>query len=220
MPVNGDKVYHGAMDNATGIGGMIELGRAFAGLPVKPKRSIVFLAVTAEEQGLLGSGYYAANPLYPLKKTLAVVNMDALNVRGKTSDIRVTGLGNSDLDDYARQVAQEQGRMIRPDPTPEKGGFYRSDHFPFAQQGVPALASGGGVEYVGKPEGWGLKMQEEFTRNDYHKPSDNVRPDWDHERGGAGPAGTTSWWPIAWRRPRSSRSGSRARSSRRHATRR
>jgi Zn-dependent M28 family amino/carboxypeptidase len=179
VPVNGDKVYHGAKDNATGIGGMIELGRAFAALPVKPKRSVLFLAVTAEEQGLLGSGYYAANPLYPLKKTLAVVNMDALNVNGMTSDIRVTGLGNSDLDDYAGQVAKEQGRVIRADPTPEKGGFYRSDHFPFAQQGVPALASGGGVEYVGKPEGWGLKIQEEYTKNDYHKPSDNVRADWD-----------------------------------------
>jgi len=179
VPVNGDSVYHGAKDNATGIGGLIELGRAFAALPAKPKRSILFLAVTAEEQGLLGSAYYAANPLYPLRKTLAVVNMDSLNVHGKTSDIRVTGLGNSDLDDYAQQVAREHGREIRPDPTPEKGGFYRSDHFPFAQQGVPALASGGGVEYVGKPQGWGLKMQEEYTRNDYHKPSDNVRPDWD-----------------------------------------
>lgn len=178
-PVNGDKVYHGAIDNATGIGGLIELGRAFAALPAKPQRSILFLAVTAEEQGLLGSGYYAANPLYPLKKTLAVVNMDALNVRGTTKDIRVTGYGNSDLDEYAAQVAKSQGREIRPDPTPEKGGFYRSDHFPFAQQGVPALASGGGVEYIGKPEGWGLKVQEEYTRNDYHKPSDNIRPDWD-----------------------------------------
>jgi Zn-dependent M28 family amino/carboxypeptidase len=179
VPVNGDKVYHGAVDNATGIGGLIELGRAFAALPVKPRRSVLFLAVTAEEQGLLGSGYYAANPLYPLRKTLAVVNMDALNVRGRTNDITVTGLGNSDLDDYATLVAKEQGRVIKPDPTPEKGGFYRSDHFPFAQQGVPALASGGGVDYVGKPEGWGLKVQEEFTKNDYHKPSDNVRPDWD-----------------------------------------
>jgi Zn-dependent M28 family amino/carboxypeptidase len=179
VPVNGDKVYHGAVDNATGIGGLIELGRAFAALPAKPKRSVLFLAVTAEEQGLLGSGFYAANPLYPLAKTLAVVNMDALNVYGQTKDIRVTGLGNSELDDYAAQVVKEQGREIRPDPMPEKGGFYRSDHFPFAQQGVPALASGGGVEYVGKPEGWGLKIQEEYTRNDYHKPSDNIRPNWD-----------------------------------------
>jgi Zn-dependent M28 family amino/carboxypeptidase len=179
MPVNGDKVYHGAVDNATGVAGIIELGRAFASLPIKPKRSVLFLSVTAEEQYLLGSAYYASHPLYPLKKTLAVVNVDGMNVRGRTKDIQVTGLGNSDLDDYARQVAKEQGRVIRPDPTPEKGGFYRSDHFPFAQQGVPALCSGYGVDYIGRPEGWGLKMEEEYTRNDYHKPSDNVRPDWD-----------------------------------------
>lgn len=178
-PVNGDRVYHGAVDNATGIGGMIELGRAFAKLPVAPKRSILMLAVTAEEQGLLGSGFYAANPLYPLAKTVGVVNMDALNVYGRTKDIRVTGLGNSELDDYASKVAAEQGREIRPDPQPEKGGFYRSDHFPFAQQGVPALASGGGVDYVGKPAGWGKEKSDAFVANDYHKPSDRVKPDWD-----------------------------------------
>ena len=179
VPVNGDPVYHGAVDNATGIGGMIELGRAFAAMKVAPKRSILMLAVTAEEQGLLGSGYYAANPLYPLAKTIGVVNMDALNVLGRTNDITITGLGNSDLDDLAKQVASEQGRVIRPDPDPEKGGFYRSDHFPFAQQGVPALASGGGIDYVGKPPGWGKARSDEYTANDYHKPSDKVKPDWD-----------------------------------------
>ncbi len=179
VPVNGDKVYHGAVDNATGIGGMIELGRAFAKMPTAPKRSILMLAVTAEEQGLLGSGYYAANPLYPLEKTAGVVNMDALNVYGKTRDITITGLGNSELDDYATKVAAEQGRVIRPDPEPEKGGFFRSDHFPFAQKGVPALASGGGIDYVGKDPGWGRAKSDAYTANDYHKPSDNVRPDWD-----------------------------------------
>jgi len=148
-------------------------------MPVAPKRSILMLAVTAEEQGLLGSGYYAANPLYPLAKTIGVVNMDALNVLGKTNDITITGLGNSDLDDLARQVSTEQGRVIRPDPDPEKGGFYRSDHFPFAQQGVPALASGGGIDYVGKPAGWGKARSDAYTANDYHKPSDKVKPDWD-----------------------------------------
>ena len=178
-PVKGDKVYHGARDNATGIGGLIELGRAFTQLQPRPKRSVLLLAVTAEEQGLLGSEYYAKNPLYPLAKTLAVINMDSLNVHGRTSDITITGLGNSDLDDYAKQVADGQGRKVTADPAPERGGYYRSDHFPFAKRGVPALASGGGVEYIGKPEGWGLKMQQEYTANDYHKPSDNVRPDWD-----------------------------------------
>jgi Zn-dependent M28 family amino/carboxypeptidase len=178
-PKDGDKVYHGAVDNATGIGGLIELGRAFAKLPAPPKRSILLLAVTAEEQGLLGSSYYASNPLYPLDKTIGVVNMDALNVYGKTHDITVTGFGNSELDDYAEVVAREQGRVVRPDPEPEKGGFYRSDHFPFAQKGVPALASGGGIEYVGKSAGWGKEKSDAYTANDYHKPSDTVRPDWD-----------------------------------------
>jgi Zn-dependent M28 family amino/carboxypeptidase len=177
--VKDDKIYHGAVDNATGIGGMIEIARAYTRLAKTPKRSILFLAVTAEEQGLLGSGYYAVSPIYPLAKTVAVVNMDGLNVHGKTRDITITGLGYSDLDDYARQVATEQGREIKPDPEPEKGFYYRSDHFPFAKQGVPALASGGGIDYVGKPADYGKKIDDEYTANDYHKPSDKVRPDWD-----------------------------------------
>jgi Zn-dependent M28 family amino/carboxypeptidase len=178
-PVNGDKIYHGAQDNATGIGGLIEIGRAFAAQPAAPKRSILLLAVTGEEQGLIGSGYYAASPIYPLAKTVAVINMDVLNVHGRTKDLTVTGLGNSDLDDYAIGVAKDQGRVVRPDPTPEKGSYYRSDHFPFAKQGVPALASGGGIDYVGKDPDYGRKIKEAYTANDYHKPSDTVRPDWD-----------------------------------------
>ncbi len=177
--VNGDRIYHGAQDNATGIGGLIELARAYRSLSPQPKRTIIFLAVTAEEQGLLGSQYYAETPVYPLAYTLAVINMDALNVHGRTNDITIVGLGNSELDDYAQAVAAEQGRVIRPDPTPEKGSYYRSDHFPFAKQGVPALASGGGIEYVGKPADWGRKIKDEYTAHDYHQPSDVVRPDWD-----------------------------------------
>jgi Zn-dependent M28 family amino/carboxypeptidase len=179
VPKDGDPVYHGAVDNATGIAGMIEMGRAFARLPVRPRRSVLMLAVTGEEQGLLGSSYYAANPLYPLEKTIGVVNMDALNVYGRTKDITVTGFGNSELDDYAEKIASEQGRVVRPDPEPEKGGFFRSDHFPFAQKGVPALASGGGIDYVGRPAGWGKEKSDAYTTNDYHKPSDVVKPDWD-----------------------------------------
>jgi Zn-dependent M28 family amino/carboxypeptidase len=177
--VKGDRIYHGAVDNATGIGGLIELARTFAKLPTAPERSILFLAVTAEEQGLLGSQYYAVNPIYPLTRTLAVINMDALNVYGKTNDLVVTGLGNSELDDYAQKIASEQQRTVKPDPEPEKGSYYRSDHFPFAKQGVPALASGGGTEYVGKPADWGQQIRKEYTENDYHKPSDVIRPDWD-----------------------------------------
>lgn len=179
IEVNGDKIYHGAQDNAIGIGGLIELARAFGKMSPRPKRSILFLAVTAEEQGLLGSEYYAQKPLYPLAKTLAVINMDVLNVYGKTRDMTVVGLGNSELDDYAQQVAAEQGRVLRPDPTPAKGSYFRSDHFPFAKQGVPALASGSGVEFLGKPADYGRKIREEYTSNTYHKPADIVRPDWD-----------------------------------------
>jgi Zn-dependent M28 family amino/carboxypeptidase len=177
--IDGDNIYHGAIDNATGIGGMIEVARAFINLPNPPKRSILFLAVTAEEQGLLGSKYYAANPVYPLAKTLGVINMDSLNVSGKTSDVVIVGLGNSDLDDFAAQVAADQARVIKPDPTPEVGSFYRSDHFLFAKQGVPALSSGDGIDYVGKPQDYGMRIREEYVSKHYHKPSDIVRPDWD-----------------------------------------
>jgi Zn-dependent M28 family amino/carboxypeptidase len=177
--VNGDKIYHGAQDNATGIGGLIELARAYGKLAPAPKRSILFLAVTAEEQGLLGSEYYANNPLYPLTKTLAVLNMDALNVHGRTRDITVVGLGNSELDDYALQAAKEQGRVLIPDPTPEKGSFYRSDHFPFAKRGVPALDCGSGVDYIGKPADYGKQVRADYTARIYHQPGDVVTPDWD-----------------------------------------
>jgi Zn-dependent M28 family amino/carboxypeptidase len=177
--VNGDKIYHGAQDNATGIGGLIELARAYVSMSPRPKRSILFLAVTAEEQGLLGSQYYALHPLHPLAKTLADINMDVLNVYGRTHDMTIVGLGNSELDDYAQQVAAEQGRVIKPDPTPEKGSYYRSDHFPFAKLGVPALAGGSGIDYVGKPPDYGRKIKEEFTAHIYHQPADMVRPDWD-----------------------------------------
>jgi Zn-dependent M28 family amino/carboxypeptidase len=178
-PVNGETIYRGAIDNATGVGGVIELARAFTKLAPPPRRSILFLFVTAEEQGLLGSAYYAEHPLYPLAKTLAVLNVDALNVHGKTRDLAIVGLGLSTLDDVIQRVAAAQGRVVTPDPMPEKGSYYRSDHFPFAQKGVPAIHAGSGVEYVGKPSDYGIRIREEYIANDYHKPSDRVRPDWD-----------------------------------------
>jgi Zn-dependent M28 family amino/carboxypeptidase len=178
-PVDGDNIYRGAVDNASGTGGLIELARAFKNASPPPKRSILFLFVTAEEQGLLGSAYYAAHPLYPLAKTLASLNLDALNVYGRTRDLTIVGLGMSTLDEAIEKGAAEQGRIVKPDPTPEKGSYYRSDHFPLAQAGVPALHAGGGIEYVGKPADYGKKLREEYTRLHYHKPSDRVRPDWD-----------------------------------------
>jgi Zn-dependent M28 family amino/carboxypeptidase len=177
--IDGDKIYNGAVDNATGVAGLIELGQAFAALPASPKRSLLFLSVTAEEQGLLGSEYYATHPLHPLAKTLAVINMDSLNVFGATSDLSIVGLGQSDLDDYAKYAATEQQRTVHADPAPERGGYFRSDHFPFAKQGVPAINMGGGSEFIGKPADYGKTVRDVFTAKHYHKPSDEVRPEWD-----------------------------------------
>ncbi|MGE5815451.1 MAG: M28 family metallopeptidase [Acidobacteriota bacterium] len=178
-PINGDKIYNGALDNASGVGGLIELAKAFTTLPQRPKRSILFLSVTAEEQGLLGSEYYATTPIYPLAKTLAVINMDSLNIHGRTKDLTIVGLGNSDLDDYATAAAKAQSRVVKPDPAPERGGFYRSDHFPFAKQGVPALDAGGGSDFIGKPADFATTVRRTYTEQHYHQPSDELRPDWD-----------------------------------------
>jgi Zn-dependent M28 family amino/carboxypeptidase len=178
-PVNGDRIYHGAVDNASGVGGLLELARAFTQVTPKPRRSVLFLFVTAEEQGLLGSTWYAEQPLYPLAKTLADFNLDALNVHGRTHDLTIVGLGLSTLDDFVQRAAAAQGRVVEPDPMPEKGSYYRSDHFPFARAGVPSIHAGGGVDYVGQPPEYGRKVREAYIANDYHKPSDQVRPDWD-----------------------------------------
>ena len=178
-PVKGDAIYNGAEDNASGVAAMLEIGRAFTKVAPRPKRSILFLALTAEEQGLLGSEYYSMMPLYPLSNTLANINLDGMNMHGRTRDLVLVGLGNSDLDEYARQAAAEQGRTIKPDAEPEKGFYYRSDHFNFAKQGVPALDPGAGTDYVGKPADYGMKVREDYTNNRYHKPQDEVLPDWD-----------------------------------------
>jgi Zn-dependent M28 family amino/carboxypeptidase len=178
-PVNGDKIYNGALDNASGLGSVLEIARAFTQAQPRPRRSILFLMVTAEEQGLLGSQYYATNPVYPLRNTAAVINIDGINQWGRTKDITVVGLGASDLDDYLQQAASEQGRTLRGDPEPEKGFYYRSDHFNFAKEGVPALDPDAGVDYLGKPAGYGKQKRDQYTEHDYHAPSDEVKPDWD-----------------------------------------
>jgi Zn-dependent M28 family amino/carboxypeptidase len=177
--VNGDRIYNGALDNASGTGGLLEIARSFTKLPAPPKRSILFLAVTAEEKGLLGSKYYSLTPIYPLAKTAANINMDEINVHGRTKDITLVGYGASDLDDYVKDAAGEQGRIIRPDPEPEKGFYYRSDHFNFAKQGVPALDPDDGSDFVGKPPGFAQKVRDAYNEHDYHQPSDVVKPDWD-----------------------------------------
>jgi Zn-dependent M28 family amino/carboxypeptidase len=177
--LQGDQIFNGALDNASGTAAVLEIAKAFTSLPEPPRRSILFLAVTGEERGLLGAKYYAQHPLYPLEKTLADINIDGINQWGRTSDIVVIGLGNSTLDDELAAVAQATGRKIIPDAEPEKGFFYRSDHFEFAKEGVPALYTDSGIEFVGKPADYGTKKRDEYTNNDYHKPTDEVKPDWD-----------------------------------------
>ena len=179
-PKDGDAIYNGAVDNASGTAALLEIARAMKTIAPAPRRSVLFLAVTAEEQGLLGSQYYAQAPLYPLDKTLANVNTDAnLPMWGRTKDVIVIGLGASELDDYLRDAAAEQGRTLRPDAEPEKGFYYRSDHFNFAKVGVPALATDDGLEYVDKPADFGQTKKAEYTASAYHAPGDAVNPGWD-----------------------------------------
>ena len=172
-------IFHGARDNASGTAALLEVGRAFTKISPPPKRSILLISVTAEEQGLLGSQYYAVTPIYPLAKTVAEINMDELNVTGATRDLTLIGYGASDLDDYARAAASEQGRTVHADAEPEKGYYYRSDHFNFAKMGVPALNPDQGIEYTSKPAEYSQKVRDNWTSNVYHTPKDVVTPDWD-----------------------------------------
>lgn len=173
----GDSILNGALDNATGTAALLEIAKAFTMLPLRQNRSVLFLAVTCEEQGLLGSEYYAENPLFPLAKTAAVINMDALNILGRTKDMTIVGYGNSQLDNYAVAVLKKHGRYASPDPTPEKGGYFRSDHFSFAKVGVPSLYLSKGVDDIEHGKEWALAESEKWTMENYHKPSDNYEPD-------------------------------------------
>ena len=175
----GDQIYNGALDNASGTAALLEIAEAFTRLPERADRSILFLAVTAEEQGLLGAKYYAANPLYPLAKTVANINMDGVNQWGRTEDIVVIGRGNSTLDDVLAEAAATQGCRLESDAEPEKGFFYRSDQFEFAKQGVPALYTDTGTRFIGRDEGYGERMRDQYTNVDYHQVSDEVKADWD-----------------------------------------
>ncbi len=177
--LKGDQIYNGALDNASGTAALVEIAEAYTKLRPAPRRSILFLAVTAEEKGLLGAKYYATNPLYPLARTVANINMDGVNQWGRTTDIVIVGYGNSTLDDLLIDYATRAGRTVVPDPEPEKGFFYRSDHFEFAKEGVPALYPDSGNVYVGRPADYGQLKRDEYTLRDYHKVTDEVKPDWD-----------------------------------------
>ncbi len=177
--LEGDQIYNGALDNATGTAGLLELAEAFMALETRPARSILFLAVTAEEQGLLGSAYYGTNPVYALEKTVAAINMDALNILGSMNDVTVIGYGYSELDDYLADAARKQKRSVVPDAEPEAGYYYRSDHFSLAKVGVPALYAGDGTDHVEFGPEWTQQKRDEYRANHYHKPSDEYRSDWD-----------------------------------------
>lgn len=175
----GDKIYNGAKDNATGTAGLIEIAKAYAALPQPPKRSVMFLAVTAEEQGLLGSAYYAANPLFPLARTVAGLNMDGLSHFGSASDVTLISKGFSELDKYIIKHAKAQYREVVADPKPEKGSFYRSDHFELSKMGVPMLYAKPGYNHRGKGKAYGLQKSVEYVSKNYHRPSDEYDSSWD-----------------------------------------
>lgn len=173
----GDKIFNGAVDNATGTAALLALARLHS-QQAPPARSIVFLAVTAEESGLLGSQWYAEHPIFPLPKTVANINMDAMGVSGPTNDIVVVGHGSSELENYLEAAVNEQGRHIVPEPTPERGYYYRSDHFNFAKMGVPALYAESGEDNVEHGREWGAQQSQDYTDNRYHAPSDEYDPAW------------------------------------------
>ena len=177
--LEGDQVYNGAVDNASGIATIAEISEAFTMLDPGPERTVVFWGTTAEEQGLLGSGYYAENPVYPLNKTVAAINIDALPINGATHDYTIIGFGNSELDGYAVRANTLIDRVVKPNPEPEKGSFYRSDHFPLAKQGVPAHYGGAGHDNIEHGEEWSRAQSDAWTADKYHQVTDEYSPDWD-----------------------------------------
>jgi Zn-dependent M28 family amino/carboxypeptidase len=176
-PVKGDNICNGALDNATGTAGLVALAEAY--VKAGPAaRSVVFAAVTAEESGLLGSDYYAANPLFPLAKTVGGINMDGLNILGRTRDVVVIGPGKSELEPMLAKYAKVQGRVVVPEPSPEKGSFYRSDHFSLAKRGVPMIYFDAGEDLVNGGTAAGAAASADYIDNRYHKPQDEYRDDW------------------------------------------
>lgn len=179
----GDQILNGAADNAIAVAMLLEIAQAAAALPEpwRPRRSLLFFAPTAEEKGLLGSRYYATHPLYPLTRTVANLNLEPLDANlayGPTRDLEVVGRNGSTLDDLAADIARAEGRVLRPDSEPEKGYYYRSDHFEFAKVGVPAWFVRSGVDFLGQPAGYGLQLRRAYLERDYHKVTDEVKPDW------------------------------------------
>jgi len=177
--IEGDGIYNGALDNASGSAGLLELAKAFSSLKTKPQRSILFLSLTAEEQGLLGSAYYAAHPLFPLNKTVGGINMDMLNNFGRTRDVTIVGLGMSELDSIIAKQAKLQHRVLKPDAEAEKGYFYRSDHFELSKKGVPMLYPNRGYDDLKRGVAYGMQQAKDYVAHHYHSPKDEFDPNWD-----------------------------------------
>ena len=177
----GDTIYNGALDNATGVAQVVAIAKAFAALPQRPRRTILFAIVSCEESGLLGSAYFAAHPTVPVEKIVADINFDAGNIFGKTHDVALVGKGKSTLDQVAEAVAALQGRVITDEPFPDRGAYYRSDQFSLAKVGVPSLYFKGGLDYIGREPGWGKKVNEEWGNLHYHQPSDEYSPSWNFD---------------------------------------
>jgi Zn-dependent M28 family amino/carboxypeptidase len=177
QPVDGDSIYNGAYDNASGTALLLEMARAAASLETRPARSVLFIATAAEEQGLLGAHWYVQAPLFPLANTVAEVNVDGANLWGETDDMTVMGADRSELGTWVERRAEQMGVRLAPDAEPEKGFFFRSDHFPFALAGVPSLYVEHGRAYRGRPEGWGDSIQADYTARAYHAPADEWSDD-------------------------------------------
>jgi len=178
---SGDRIYNGAEDNAAGCAQLLAIARAFAALPERPRRSVLFLFVAGEEQGLLGSKYYSLHPTFPAGKIAANINYDGGNFLGRTRDLTQVGAGKSSLDAIARALVEKQGRVLVPDQNPDKGYYYRSDQFSFAKIGVPALYFDEGTDYIGKPAGWGKQQHDAWTEHVYHQPSDQLNDSWNFD---------------------------------------
>jgi Zn-dependent M28 family amino/carboxypeptidase len=192
----GDNIYNGAVDNATGVAGILAIANAFHTLAIKPRRSILFIATTAEEQGLLGAEYYANHPLVPLQQTVANINLDSMNALGVTTDITPLGAERSTLGKFIQDVARENSVTVSPDPRPEQGSFYRSDHFPFAKAGIPAVSFNPGSKFVGHPDKWGEEQFQDYNQHRYHQPSDEYSPNWNF--GGMVQQARLAFW-TGWR---------------------
>ncbi len=177
------QIFHGAQDNASGTAALLVLAAAFKALPRSPARSVLFLATTSEEQGLLGARYYARHPLFPLRDTVADLNMDGINPLGRTRDVEIIGRGKSDMDDRAASAAAAQGRVAVPDAHPERGSFFRADQFEFARVGVPGLYISNGLDFIGQPPDYGETKRSEFIAKRYHQVGDVIQADWTLEGG-------------------------------------